>query len=238
MPLEEKEDIRFTMKLPQDISFPTDTFITESTYVPAVRDVEPAVIQSAEPTVKVSQPQEKTETRKIESPKPAATKDYIVADGDTLGAIAKKFYGPEEGNRLVNIKRLFEANRDILESIDNINVGQKLTIPSLDVSGPNVDESENSLPGAVFEKVVAIGRKTGILKAQDSSESGSTMKPPPRSNKTKPARKYIVQEGDTLSRIAAQQLGDSSRYLEIAKLNALKDPDTLEVGMQLKIPER
>jgi nucleoid-associated protein YgaU len=49
---------------------------------------------------------------------------------------------------------------------------------------------------------------------------------------------YVVQDGDSLSRIAARQLGNSGRYLEIAKLNGLKDPDNLTVGTQLKMPAR
>lgn len=228
MPLEQKEDIRFTMKLPQDISFATDPLITEPSNEPVVRDVEPATTQPTEPTVEASQPQEGAETRKVERPKPAAPKEYVVADGDTLGAIAKRFYGPEEGNRLANITQLFEANRHILTSPDDIQIGQKLTIPALGVSGPDVGKTESSLPEGLFEKAVAIGRKAGILKAEE----------PAKGNKAKPVRQYVVQEGDNLSRIAAQQLGDSSRYLEIARLNDLKDPDTLDVGMQLKMPAR
>ncbi|MHC4511757.1 MAG: hypothetical protein ACYTAO_22860, partial [Planctomycetota bacterium] len=32
---------------------------------------------------------------------------YIVRKGDNLGDIAKKFYGPEEGNRTANVTRIF-----------------------------------------------------------------------------------------------------------------------------------
>jgi nucleoid-associated protein YgaU len=51
---------------------------------------------------------------------------------------------------------------------------------------------------------------------------------------------YIVREGDSLWRIAAEWLGDGSRYSEIAKLNAgiLEDEDSLVVGMRLKMPAR
>jgi nucleoid-associated protein YgaU len=43
-----------------------------------------------------------------------------------------------------------------------------------------------------------------------------------------------------LWRIAAEKLGDGSRYKEIAKLNAgvLDGEDNLVVGMRLKIPAR
>jgi nucleoid-associated protein YgaU len=52
---------------------------------------------------------------------------------------------------------------------------------------------------------------------------------------------YTVREGDSLWKIAASQLGNGSRFEEIAKLNAdvLKGrEDNLNVGMQLKIPAK
>ena len=239
MPIEEKEDIRFTMKLPQEISPVQQPLILEP--LPAapvaeqVAEAEPSPAQPAEQAAEPL-PQEKPEVAKIEPPKPAASKEYVVAEGDTLGAIAKKLYGSEAGSTSANITRIFQANRQILKSPDDIHVGQKLTIPMVGASGPAANKSESSLSGSLFEKAVAIGKKAGILKA-DGPREGSKAKPAAQTP-ARPAASYIVQEGDSLSRIAARQLGDSSRYLEIAKLNGLKDPDTLDVGTPLKMPAR
>jgi nucleoid-associated protein YgaU len=49
---------------------------------------------------------------------------YTVQSGDTLGKIAKHFY--EEPKKYTQI---FEANTDILDHPDKIEVGQVLTIP-------------------------------------------------------------------------------------------------------------
>lgn len=49
---------------------------------------------------------------------------YMVVKGDTLGKISKHFYG-EAGK----YKQIFEANRDILDNPDLIEIGQVLTIP-------------------------------------------------------------------------------------------------------------
>ncbi len=54
---------------------------------------------------------------------PAARIHEVVA-GDTLGAIAKRYYG-NAGKYM----KIFEANRDILKNPDLIKVGQKLRIP-------------------------------------------------------------------------------------------------------------
>ena len=49
---------------------------------------------------------------------------YTVASGDTLGKIAKKFY---DAPKLYTA--IYEANTDILDHPDKIEVGQILTIP-------------------------------------------------------------------------------------------------------------
>ena len=50
------------------------------------------------------------------------------------------------------------------------------------------------------------------------------------------AKTYTVRKGDTLSAIAARLLGKSSRWTEIAKLNAVRNPNNLKVGQVLKLP--
>ncbi len=64
-------------------------------------------------------------------PKPAAEEApeagervHEVVSGDTLGAIAQKYYGNAGA-----YMKIFEANRDILDNPNLIKVGQKLQIP-------------------------------------------------------------------------------------------------------------
>jgi LysM repeat protein len=47
---------------------------------------------------------------------------------------------------------------------------------------------------------------------------------------------YVVQGGDTLSKIAAQKLDSASRYGEICRLNRLSDCDRINIGQKLTIP--
>jgi LysM repeat protein len=86
-------------------------------------------------------------------------KVYIVCQGDNLADIAKKFYGPEEGNRRVNVQRIFQANNKSLESPDKIFPGQKLIIPSLRALVRDKNGIENIFPESMFEEVESIGRR-------------------------------------------------------------------------------
>ena len=152
------------------------------------------------------------------------TKVYVIAPGDNLSHIAKKFYGDKEGNRLVNVLRIFQANRSTLKSADEIYEGQKIVIPPLPTPAAPEDKILGVFPAKMFEKVKSIGR---IHLSKDSSGA-------------KQSGQYVVREGDSLWRIAAEQLGDGNRYTEIAGLNAdiLHDEDLLSVGMTLKLPSR
>ncbi len=52
---------------------------------------------------------------------------YTVEKGDTLSAIAKRHYGQASA-----WKRIFEANRDVLDDPDRIFPGQQLKLPADD----------------------------------------------------------------------------------------------------------
>jgi nucleoid-associated protein YgaU len=52
-------------------------------------------------------------------------------------------------------------------------------------------------------------------------------------------RRYVVQSGDTLSKISREYYGDPSQFTKIfnANRNILEDPNTLRPGQELVIPE-
>jgi LysM repeat protein len=57
-------------------------------------------------------------------PKADEVTTYVVQSGDTLSALAQRFYG-----KASLYPKIFEANRDILNNPDLIKVGQTLKIP-------------------------------------------------------------------------------------------------------------
>ncbi len=179
------------------------------------------------------------------APKPVTipgSKTYLVVAGDTLPAIAKKLYGPEEGNRFANIDRIYQANLTLLPSPAEVKAGQKLVIPpplpplskpattlttaakTTTTPAPNPNKPADMLPKALFEKVESLGKRAPAAV------------PPP----TPEDRWYTVQDGDNLWKIAAGQLGAGSRWDEIHKLNAeiLTSQDALKVGMRLRLPAK
>jgi nucleoid-associated protein YgaU len=149
---------------------------------------------------------------------------YVVAEGDNLSEIAKKFYGPEEGNRIVNVKKIFEANRTVLKSADDVKAGQKIIIPSLQDRYENESKIKRFLGNSLFEPVKSIGKREAVSK------------------KAMPKRstQYVVKEGESLWSIAEEQLGDGHRYREIVKLNGdvLEDENVVRAGTHLRIPPR
>jgi nucleoid-associated protein YgaU len=166
---------------------------------------------------------------KVNVPKQVKPEIYVIQAGDNLAKIAQKFYGTERGNKTINVKMIFEANRKLLKSPDDISVGQKIIIPLLK------DEAKSVFNGGLFEKIKStIGR----TRSSTTTPAKTPAKPRPKPPAARPTTNYIVKAGDSVWRIADKQLGDKERFREIIKLNALEDEDYLTVGQRLLIPAR
>jgi nucleoid-associated protein YgaU len=167
----------------------------------------------------------KDEGQKTESNEAILSKIYVVSEGDSLASIARRLYGSQQGNKKANIARIFDANRKLLKSPDEIHIGQKLVIPPLLVaSAPSKGKVASVLSETEFTKVESIGKRHLEANGRQAEQNSS----------------YVVREGDSLWQIAAEQLGNGSRYSEIAELNAgvLDSEDNLSVGMHLRMPAR
>lgn len=222
--LEQKEDVRFKIQLPDDIVTAKETSIMEIAEEP-----ESITLKPVEPSPPAKIPEEKVEipvVKKTESVKSVWPKSYIVSEDDSLGllSIAKKFYGPEQGNKKINIDRIFEVNKNLLKSPDEVFVGQKLTIPSPVTFETETEDTKSSFADSILEKVKSIGKK------HLSSNSDPKKQTVP----------YVVRQDDNLWRIATEQLGNGNRYKEIMKINnnIIKNENELTVGMLLRMPAR
>jgi nucleoid-associated protein YgaU len=148
---------------------------------------------------------------------------HLVKAGENLPAIAKMYYGDEEGNRRMVIQKLYQANTSVLKSPDRICVGDQLVIPSLDalldaphqvVRAPDPSQTLLSKFSNVLERV-----------GKDSAKSVS---------------EYEVQAGESLWSIAKDKLGDGNRYKEILQLNqgTIKNENNVGAGTRLKLPSQ
>jgi nucleoid-associated protein YgaU len=147
---------------------------------------------------------------------------YTVKPGDTLPMIAKKYYGPEEGNRHVVINKLYEYNATVIKSADVIYVGDKLKIPLTLKQLMNPQQDPVTTPRASES---LLRKFSGVFERVNSSNSSSVTE-------------YVMKEGDNLWSIAQETLGSGNRYSEIVRLNKIRDPDKIPTGTRLKIPAK
>jgi nucleoid-associated protein YgaU len=214
------EGTRLTMELPKSVAVSGDTSEGKAVAEAAAE----ATVEKKEPLPEEKAPEVvKKEEAEVQKSSRSLARVYTVAEGDNLASVAQKFYGEEEGNKRANIAKIFEANRDRLDSEDRISPGQKRLIPPLKAAEDSNRELRKTFGSKIFEAVESIGRR-------HLPNGGS---------QTEAKRQYVVQEEDNLWKIAVQCLGDGSRYKEIVKLNAdiLDDEDEIVVGMRLKIPD-
>lgn len=86
--------------------------------------------------------------------------------------------------------------------------------------------------------------KADAPKSESKSDARPEKTPPPANGTAKEKgpvagdRTHRVAKGDTLSHIAAQYLGDASRWREIQRLNNIPDPANLTEGRTLQLPQR
>lgn len=156
--------------------------------------------------------------KKADEPTPVTEKQiYVVQANDNLADIAKKFYGDELGNKLSNIAKIAKANE--LGSSDFILMGQELVIPPLQK-----------------QKLEETGKFEAVKKFFTSNIRNKISLPTVSASQKVSKGQYAVTAGDTLWKIAKKTLGDGNRYKELAKLNHLKDSDSLQVGDLLLLP--
>jgi nucleoid-associated protein YgaU len=209
-----REPVSFVFSVPDSVDTTVRTELPLPRATPQIAEQVEDVIKEVESqkTVEVSNAsilQKREALRRQNQPKV-----YTVEEGDNLAKIAKRFYGNELGNRVSTIQALFEANRKMLRSMDDVMAGQELVIPKLNTA------SIKTL-AEVTQPVRSVGTPEPVEKKKVV--------------RAKP-QYYVVKEDDTLWDIASSMLGRGSRYTEIARLNALRDEDTIKAGMKLRLP--
>ena len=91
------------------------------------------------------------------------------------------------------------------------------------------DAPNQNIKNEVWDKIKFIDPKYADLTADIGIDASLAV----------PARIYEVVGGDTLSKIAKKFYGDANQYKKIFEANKdqLKDPDKIQVGQKLKVPD-
>jgi phage tail protein X len=148
---------------------------------------------------------------------PTGYREYTVQSGDSLSKIASRLMG---ANTKANRDAIIRANPSLAANPDVVVVGKTYKIPVTSATqspSPAPQQSLQSQPTVV------------ALQPQAPRPSTPT------------EYWYTVREGDTLTRIAREQLGQDETVIPaIVELNreTIANPDNLRVNMKIRLPAK
>jgi len=81
---------------------------------------------------------------------------------------------------------------------------------------------------------INVNKKSGVEETPEKIEESQTVATPEEKNLP---LKYLVQEGDTLWKISEKFYGYGYNWVDIAKANKIQNPNQIEKGEELEIPD-
>jgi phage tail protein X len=145
-------------------------------------------------------------------------REYTVQSGDSLSKIASRMMG---SNTKANREAIVRANPSLAANPDIVVVGKTYKIPVV-----NGSQATGPAPTQTTQVVQAPSQ---LITPQAPRPAAPT------------EYWYTVREGDTLTRIAREQLGqDDSVVPAIVELNreTIANPDSLRVNMKIRLPAK
>lgn len=146
---------------------------------------------------------------------------------------------------------------DILSAVQKAQLNLKDFTLKLDKGMATIGGTAGSIKDSELARLI-VGNHRGVEKVNDDALKVVPATPTPLINPqgsavtasapaaptaaangiSQPAKMVAVKKGDTLSKIAKEQLGNANRYPEIFEANRpmLKDPDEIFPGQILRIP--
>lgn len=182
-------------------------------------------------------------------PAPNGTREYLAEAGDNLHKIALKTMG---ASTKANRDAIVRLNPSLQQSPDKIIVGQRYLVPnvvgnqtgSTNVAPSDRASAETSRATAQASRATA---QTNRAAAQTSRTNAQAARANASSDRAdaQPARIassdviiYEVQPGDSLWRIAVQQIGSPAGIRIIREMNPdVLTSDAVRVGMKLRLPK-
>lgn len=146
-----------------------------------------------------------------EMPAAKETTEYVVRSGDSIGGIAKQ-YGVSR-SEIADLNKLTDPNK--------LRVGQKLMLPGC-VKIKSAPAKSAAPKAKAFESAAAPAAAPAEVKAASAATTAPTA-----------GKEYIVQKGDSLSRIAKK----CSVKIGVLRVANKLQSDKLKVGQKLIVPE-
>ncbi|GAB5495714.1 MAG: hypothetical protein Phyf2KO_07940 [Phycisphaerales bacterium] len=158
--------------------------------------------QTREPIAQREQP------RQSERQSPPSPVKHTVDEGESLYAIAQRYYG--NGNLW---PELAKANKDRVNDEGHVLVGAELLIPAREGSPLSIPRSQ-------------------------TQQTRTAQAPATQPTTNEQFGTYVVEKGDTLSEISQELMGTVRRMNELIKINSdqINDADDIRVGMKLRYP--
>lgn len=198
------------------------------------------------------------------TPTPSAGEQiHRVEEGDTLSEISQKYYGTVR-----HVKDIMQANNLTDENwlrIGQVLTIPKLEVPSITVWTPTpptapgeyvVQEGDTltsisqqfygstrfytlimNANGIDYPEALRPGQKL-VIPAKPTGEPAAPGREPSEPGLKPGERRYVVQEGDTLSEIASRELGSSREYFRLMQRNNITDAYLLRPGQVIILPVR
>ena len=160
---------------------------------------------------------------------------HTVVAGETLSALALRFYGDAELHRLITTASGIATPGDAtlakgVADTDRVDVGERLAFPDFTRYAVVAGDTLSALAARFYGDASLyplIATASGITNP-DAIDVGQSLVIPE-------ITRHTVVAGDTLSALAARFYGDASLYPLIAAVNGIADPDSIDVGQSLVI---
>lgn len=141
---------------------------------------------------------------------------YTWKAGDTFPNLAQRFYG--DPSRLAILKRINEGRTDVQP-------GERVLVPVYDL---------DAAPAAAPAPAPTMASTKTNADAPKAVETA----PPAAPASTSGPRYHVVKDGESLWKIAKQELGSGARWNDIYNANrdVLSSPEALHTGLKLRVP--
>jgi nucleoid-associated protein YgaU len=151
--------------------------------------------------------------------------------------------GANESQQQPNAQQRFDTLKQKYQSVLNTADQQQIQFHNLHVQDDKLfikgTAPSDEAKGKFWDQIKLVNPNLDDITA-DINVDSSRAQAATAGGGSQNAQTYTVKSGDTLSKISKQFYGDSHEYMQIfyANRDKLNDPDKIQIGQELKIPNK